>query len=283
MYIESHVLGKSCPSSKAKNSKAKLGEKPSTKSKPKSSRRMSDLFGDESEDKSLGQERESSINTCSQFSSVYNDNIRAFVKPSELIPKEMSSLCSNLENLLMYSASKSTWNKHCSAWKLYENFCNNFTVSFTVPISPEYARAFATWGVTKKGLKSSTIISYISSLNVAHTLANTPNGNLNSDPCIKMVLKGASNVSCLSEPAKPDRLPMNIHLLEILSHRLTELSWSDFSKQIFWTACTLCFFTACRMGELVPTSENSFDPATTLTWDNVKFLENKEALIFIPY
>ena len=156
-------------------------------------------------------------------------------------------------------------------------------MSFTVPISPEYARAFATWAVTKKGLKSSTIKSYISSLNVAHTLANTPNGNLNSDPCIKMVLKGASNVSCLSEPAKPDRLPMNIHLLEILSHRLTELSWSDFSKQIFWTACTLRFFTACRMGELVPTSENSFDPATTLTWDNVKFLENKEALIFIPY
>ena len=110
MYIESHVLGKSCPSSKAKNSKAKLGEKASTKSKPKSSRRMSDRFGDESEDKSLGQERESSINTCSQFSSVYNDNIRAFVKPSELIPKEMSSLCSDLENLLMYSASKSTWN-----------------------------------------------------------------------------------------------------------------------------------------------------------------------------
>ena len=33
----------------------------------------------------------------------------------------------------------------------------------------------------------------------------------------------------------------------------------------------------------MPTSENSFDPATTLTWDNVKFLENKEALIFIPY
>ena len=37
------------------------------------------------------------------------------------------------------------------------------------------------------------------------------------------------------------------------------------------------------MGELVPTSKNSFGPATTLTWDNVKFLENKEALIFIPY
>ena len=63
-----------------------------------------------SEDESLGQERERPINTCSKFSSMYNDNIPAFVRPSELIPKEMSSLCSALENLLMYSASKSTWN-----------------------------------------------------------------------------------------------------------------------------------------------------------------------------
>ena len=29
--------------------------------------------------------------------------------------------------------------------------------------------------------------------------------------------------------------------------------------------------------------ERSFDPATTLTWDNVVFLENKEILILIPY
>ena len=37
------------------------------------------------------------------------------------------------------------------------------------------------------------------------------------------------------------------------------------------------------MGELVPTYEKSFDPSTTLRWENVKFLENGEILMFIPY
>ena len=69
----------------------------------------------------------------------------------------------------------------------------------------------------------------------------------------------------LANTVKQDRLSMNIYLLEILSHRLSELSWSEFSKQIFLTACSLSFFTACRMGEIVPALERSFDPATTLT------------------
>ena len=37
------------------------------------------------------------------------------------------------------------------------------------------------------------------------------------------------------------------------------------------------------MGELVPTYEKSFDPSTTLIWENVKFLEDGEILMFIPY
>ena len=37
------------------------------------------------------------------------------------------------------------------------------------------------------------------------------------------------------------------------------------------------------MGELVPTYEKSFDPSTTLRCENVKFLENGEILMFIPY
>ena len=282
--------GKSCPSSKPKNSKDKQGDKPNSKIKKgdktttKSKHpRMSDLFGDDSEDDTLGQEREKLLCKDSKFSDMYTDKVRSFVKADKLLPEEMSSLSSNLESLLLYSASKSTWNKHCSAWKLFENFCDSYNVKFFLPISAELARAFVTWAVTKKNLQASTVKSYISSLNVAHTLANEPNCNLNSDPCVKMALRGASNIYSLENAVKKDRLPMNIHLLEILCHRISELSWTDFSKQIFWTACSLSFFTACRMGEIVPALERSFDPATTLTWDKVVFLENKEILILIPY
>ena len=152
-----------------------------------------------------------------------------------------------------------------------------------LPITVKYARAFATWAVSKRKLKDTTVRSYISSLNVAHVLSNSSNTNLNSDPCVKFAFKGADNIRCTSGLCKRDRLPMNIHLLNILRHRISELSWSPFSKQIFWAACTICFFTSCRMGELVPTNERSFDPATTLLWGNIRKINDTEFLLFIPY
>ena len=86
-----------------------------------------------------------------------------------------------------------------------------------------------------------------------------------------------------SVPYKVDRLPMNIHLLNVLRHRISELNLSPYSKQVFWTACTVCFFMSSRMGELVPNKENSFDPITTLTWGNVKHIDDNEFILFIPY
>ena len=37
------------------------------------------------------------------------------------------------------------------------------------------------------------------------------------------------------------------------------------------------------MGELVPTNEKSFDPATTLLWGNVRKMDETEFTLFIPY
>ena len=75
----------------------------------------------------------------------------------------------------------------------------------------EYIRAFATWALTKKGLKSSTVRSYVSSLNTAHALSNSGYANFCSDPCIKMALKGAENFNELYREPRVERLLMNIH------------------------------------------------------------------------
>ena len=37
------------------------------------------------------------------------------------------------------------------------------------------------------------------------------------------------------------------------------------------------------MDEILPLLENSFDPDTTVVWDNVKFSDEKEIVIFMPY
>jgi hypothetical protein len=76
---------------------------------------------------------------------------------------------------------------------------------------------------------------------------------------------------------------MSISLLQILSHRIAKSQWSEISKQIVYTACVVCFFTSCRMGELLANAEWSFDPQTTLKWENVKFLEGNEITVFVPF
>ena len=147
----------------------------------------------------------------------------------------------------------------------------------------EYIRAFATWALTKKGLKSSTVRSYVSSFNTAHALSNSGNTNFSSDPCIKMALKGAENFNALYREPRVKRLPMSIHLLDVLGDRISKQDWNVFSKQFLWTACTVCFFTSCRMGELLPSFEKNFDPMTTLLLGNVKFMSENEILILTPY
>ena len=244
---------------------------------------MTSQSGNETDEDDLGQERVKPDSNCAKFCDFSCSKISSMISTNKLIPHEMSDLRSDLEKLLLYSASKATWAKHCSAWKLYDEFCQFYNVKFELPVSIGYARAFATWAVSKRKLKNTTVKSYLSSLNVAHTLSGSFSSNLNSDPCVKLAMRGAENIANVNGTCKTNRLPMNIHLLNILRHRISELPWSPFSKQIFWTACTLCFFTSCRMGELVPSQERNFDASTTLLWDNVREINNTEFIMFVPY
>ena len=244
---------------------------------------MTSQSGNETDEDDLGQERVKPDSNCAKFCDNSCSKISSMISTNKLIPHEMSDLRCDLEKLLLYSASKATWAKHCSAWKLYDEFCQFYNVKFELPVSIGYARAFATWAVSRRKLKNTTVKSYLSSLNVAHTLSGSFSSNLNSDPCVKLAMRGAENIANVNGTCKTNRLPMNIHLLNILRHRISELPWSPFSKQIFWTACTLCFFTSCRMGELVPSQERNFDASTTLLWDNVREINNTEFIMFVPY
>ena len=244
---------------------------------------MTSQSGNETDEDDLGQERVKPDSNCAKFCDFSCSKISSMISTNKLLPHEMSDLRSDLEKLLIYSASKATWAKHCSAWKLYDEFCHFYNVKFELPVPIGYARAFATWAVSRRKLKNTTVKSYLSSLNVAHTLSGSFSSNLNSDPCVKLAMRGAENIANVNGTCKTNRLPMNIHLLNILRHRISELPWSPFSKQIFWTACTLCFFTSCRMGELVPSQERNFDASTTLLWDNVREISNTEFIMFVPY
>ena len=250
--------------------------------KASSTPRLNPLFEPSSEDEELGQELHHSLN-CNKFVGTPMGKVGHEVNAKKLLDDDTKDLCNDLEKLVMYSATKQTWSRHCSAWSLFDTFCNEYSISNSLPTKVETARAFSTWAISKKGLSSGTVRAYITSLNVANTISNCNSQNLNSDPCMKMILKGAKNLEGIFQRKPIVRLPMNIDLLDILGHRIRSSKWGNFSKQVLWTACMTSFYTSCRMGELLPSHESGFNPLTTLLGHNIKFRCDNEILVFVPY
>ena len=245
--------GKHSKSSKINNPK-KAAETPTAEKPGGRIPRVNPILEPDSDDNMLGQEPLPSEVYAAKFSATYNSTVHSMLNPDVLLAPKFHALCDDFSKLVLYSASKQTWAKH-----------------------------FATWATTNKHLKSTTVKSYISSLNVANILVNAKTQNLSSDPCTKMVIKGARNyIDPLLTP-KANRLPMDINLLVVLGHKISMLNWNEYAKQVLWTACTTSFFSSCRMGEILSTCEKNFDPETSLLWGNIEFLPNKEILIFIPY
>ena len=86
----------------------------------------------------------------------------------------------------------------------------------------------------------------------------------------------------MEKTTKKDRIPLSLDLLTVLGHRINKLEWSEYSKQVVWTACLVSFLLSCRMGEMLSMSEKDFDPKTALIWGNVKMLDNSEIVMYIP-
>lgn len=152
-----------------------------------------------------------------------------------------------------------------------------------MPLDIKTIRAYATWALSVKNLKASTVSSYIGSLKLAHQMGGSKCENFLKDKSIILLLKGADNFNNLFNVAPPIRCAFNIHLLRVLGHRIATENWGIVTKQVIWAAATTGFFTSCRMGEILPTQEKLFDSKTTLQWKHVKFLSNSEILLFVPY
>jgi len=228
-------------------------------------------------DSDLGDER------AQKFDMKNKEIMNVHLDSRKLVPGQTKKFYVSMDNLLLHSVTSSTWKRHNSAWNSYKNFCQLSGNSYALPISIEQCRAYVTWAITEKKLKPGTVENYISSLSTAHSLSGLHCDSFSKDRCIQLLLKGAENLILLGNPHTNVRLAMNIHLLRLLGHRIDDTSWDILSKQVVWTACTVSFYSSCRMGELLSTEKLHFDRRTTLKWDDVTFVEGNEAILYIPF
>jgi len=183
--------------------------------------------------------------------------------------------------LISAALAKSLWSKYNSGWKKFIYFHSILGKDLTWPVQNETLRSFVFWCLSSQNLKPSTVKTYLTAIRVAHELKGFSIKWSEKDTIIKMALSGSENLNLYKVDERPLRRSVSINLLFILGHRISNLDWSKESKQLFWTAALLAFFSGARMGELLPSGAN-YDPFATLRWSNIKFLDNGEILIFLP-
>ena len=167
--------------------------------------------------------------------------------------------------------------------QLFDNFQQQGGKKFTWPLANETIRDFAIWCVSVKKLQPGTASTYLQALSMAHKLKGLGKMGGMKDELLDLILKGAER-----DPSKQGygqdkvgRRVVSLPLLRVLGHKLANSGGDPISNQTIWAACTVAFFTSARMGELLAPSEASFDPTTTLTWQDIKFRKDGSILIHI--
>jgi hypothetical protein len=211
------------------------------------------------------------------------ETVKKLILSKELLDEQTDSLSKSFEKLILHSKTNSTWSRHESAKNCYKNFCDTYKIVQLWPASVNRIRSFVTWAVTEKKLRVSTVKSYVYSIAMWQEMQDISCPDYLLDKTVRTLLKGSEVIEKLEGNVSAKRMPMSISLLNILSDRIAKSQWNEISKQVVYTACVVCFFTSCRMGELLANAEWSFDPKTTLKWENVRFLENNEVTVFIPF
>ncbi len=134
--------------------------------------------------------------------------------------KNVDWLSDKLNDLVLVSQTKSTWNKHSSVWKCLENFALLEAITLHWPLDIETIRSFTVWCLCFKNLKPSTVKSYLSSVKLAHNLKGYECVDFGKDKLLNLALKGAENVRLIESGFCSHRRAATIHMLMLIGHRI---------------------------------------------------------------
>jgi hypothetical protein len=81
---------------------------------------------------------------------------------------------------------------------------------------------------------------------------------------------------------KKQKKAMSFPLLQVIGDVLgKDETKTTFEKLRFWTVCLWGFFGSLRIGELLSSHKNSFDPHSYLLWKDAKSLGNDDILVVV--
>ena len=163
------------------------------------------------------------------------------------------------------SLAKSTWGVYKTAMRHLERCQEETGMEMQLPLEKKHVLAFVGWLLCRRGVRGTTVESYLSGLRSVHLTQGFDVPCLRPD-VIKSVINGAKNMAAIDDRAglRPRRLPVTLDLLKLLKIELSELDESFYFKRMVWAVCCMLFFGAFRVHELLAAKYDSFDPDFTL-------------------
>ena len=158
--------------------------------------------------------------------------------------------------------------------KRFHSFCITYNVTEPFPLSEQLLYSYASY-LTVQGLAPQTGKSYLSALRSMQISLGLPDPREQSSlPVLKRVQAGISRARLLKGPTTRIRLPITAHLMNRM--RVSLSAYSNPEKVVIWAVACSAFFGFFCLGELLPDSVNSFNPALGLAWGDVA-LDNQAA------
>lgn len=182
----------------------------------------------------------------------------------------IAAIPESMKRRLCISRANSTWDSYMCAWRCFTNFCLIYGRKPYIPVELDWLECYADYLMDEKELQYQTIKSYFSALKFLHIINNVDIKNF-LNPRLRVVFDGIKN-ECLVLRSKPNyRGVITWSILRILSHCLAKSPvLVDHDRQVVWTLFLLAFFGAFRMGELLSTEQNSFDPFRAISWSKIR-------------
>ena len=183
------------------------------------------------------------------------------------LPEHISHDLAGLGN---FSLARSTWSTYKSSERLLLMCQSECKKKFDWPVTVENVLIFVHWLVFVRGVKGSTVSSYLSGLRQLHILKGMDAPNLRPD-IVKMVIKGKEHQDRAErrEGTRDTRLPMTVELMKALKEKIRTWDKPWNTRLLIWAVSTMAFHGAFRIHELLCRTESFFDPQYTLLTEHV--------------
>jgi hypothetical protein len=166
--------------------------------------------------------------------------------------------------------TKKTWSTYKTAEVMLKKCSAYSKVNMNLPLTEKQVLVFVDWLARVRGLKSTTINSYLAGLRQLHIVTGLPAPELRSE-LVKLVLKGISNQNGIAKRQKnwEGRLPMTVTTMLLFKNLIRTSKFSEPDKALIWAASTVAFAGAFRIHEILAKTESTFDPNFTLLTEDI--------------